>query len=97
MTIRRELTLLQAELLSLGEDEMSDQLLCALAAMEETSLTYSAALRKVRQKHEPEQVREFQQTFKDAFEQSIDAGVDNPEGVALTKTLKELQLEVGDA
>jgi hypothetical protein len=97
MTVRSEIYALQHDLLSLGESEMSDHLLCVLAAMEETTLTYSAAMRKIRKKYDSEQVHEFQRVFKDVFEEAIDTGIDNPEGVALTKTLKQLELEVGDA
>lgn len=97
MSFSQELYNINKELLSLGEVEMSDHLLCALAAIGETRLTFSGAMREVRKKYDNEKVKEFQKAFKNAFEEAIDADVDDPEGVALTKTLKEMQLEVGDA
>jgi hypothetical protein len=81
-----------------GEDELADKVLCALAALTNTAapkadLSYSYVMRKLR-KNNPDQVREFQVEFKQAFEDALDQDIESPEDVALMQALQKVGVEV---
>ena len=81
-----------------GEKKLASDLLCALAAITDTEqprtdLTYSSTMRELRNKHE-DSVREFQVSFKNAFEEALDSDLENPEQLALMEALQKIDVEL---
>lgn len=54
--------------------------------------TYSATLRDLRKNH-PEQVEDFMESFKQAFEQAVISDIENPEEVSLLEAYQKNQLK----
>lgn len=79
----------------IGENDMADKLSCALSALAREKkrprhdLSYSYVMRELRKKYE-DKVLSFQETFIKTFNEALDAGMDEPEQVALMAALKAL-------
>lgn len=81
-----------------GESSLVSDLLCALAAITDTTsprsdLTYSSTMRILRSKYK-DSVKEFQVNFKKAFEDALDNDLENPEQIALLEALQNLDVEI---
>jgi len=66
---------------------MSTKSLGIDVSKEETTETFSAAMRKLNKK-EPEKVLEFMKAFKEAFDEALEEGVDDHQSVALLQAQK---------
>lgn len=54
--------------------------------------SYSATMRKIRKDH-PDKVTEFMSSFKEAFDEAMEEGLDNVESVALMQAMKNIGLK----
>jgi hypothetical protein len=81
----------------LDDQSLLDKSICAYAAISDISnkdktnvhLSYTSVLRDLR-KSKKEDVRSFQEKFKEVFEQGLDENLENPEEIALTSALKHI-------
>jgi len=86
------------ELSEAGDHRLASDLLCALAAITDTvapraDLTYSSTMRILRQNHE-DSVKDFQVSFKDAFEEALDNDIEDPEQAALLEAIQVIDVEL---
>lgn len=79
-----------------GLDDVCDKVVLAIFA--ETNardarpdLSYSFIVRQLR-KLDPERAREFQESFKKAFDEAFLSGIDNVDDAALMQTIQEIEL-----
>lgn len=82
----------------IGEEDIADVVLCALAAATDAiepkaDLTYTHIMRNLREKNKKDDVRTFQKVFKDVFEEALDKDVDNPEKIALLEAMNQIKYE----
>ena len=96
--IANELRDISRQLKLLGELELSDKVLCALAAVTDAErprvdLSYTYVMRKLRGDKKDKDVHTFQKVFKDTFEEALDNDADNPEEVALMEALQNIDFE----
>jgi hypothetical protein len=93
-----ELRVICKDLKLVGEDELADKVLCAIAAVTDaekprSDLSYTYVMRKLRQDGDPEKVRTFQVTFKDTFDQALDEDLEDPAELALMKAIKHVDFQ----
>jgi hypothetical protein len=94
MNIERELAYICKDLRLLGENNLTDQALCAYAAITDTEkprsdLSYSYIMRKLR-KGDSDIRLKFQKSFKKAFDNALYEDIDNPVEIALMVAIKEI-------
>lgn len=81
-----------------NEDILADKVLFVIGALTDSEtprsdLSYSYVMRKLRKDHK-DKVREFQTTFKKAFEDALDEDLDEPDNIALLAALKAIDIEI---
>lgn len=78
------------QLIDLGQFDLADKVLCALAAINEnTAGSYSATMRELR-KNKSDKKDLFQKKFNEAFNNALDEELENPEQIALMYALKSI-------
>ena len=93
-----ELRRLCKDLKLVGEDELADKVMCALAAVTDTEhpridLSYTYVMRKLRKDKDDEKVSEFQRVFKDTFDQALDEDLEDPAELALMKAIQHVDFQ----
>lgn len=78
----------------LEDDSLLDKALCVYAAISNkdktnVELSYTSVMRELR-KNQNQNVRKFQEKFKDLFDRALDEDLENPEEIALTGALKHI-------
>ena len=95
--MKRTVVHIYEQLISIGETDLADNILCAYAALtgkelKPESSSYSAMMRKLR-KGDVEVCRAFQESFKSAFEEALLEDTEAPEQVALLQAIKDCDIE----
>jgi hypothetical protein len=93
-----ELRRLCKDLKLVGEDDLADKVLCAIAAATDTKspradLSYTYVMRQLRKDKDPEKVKTFQVVFKKTFDQALDADLEDPAELALMKAIKHVDFQ----
>jgi hypothetical protein len=94
MNVIKRLAKICKEIKELDDKSLLDKSVCAYAAISNkdktnVDLSYTSVLRDLR-KSKKEDVRPFQEKFKEVFEQALDEDLENPEEIALTAALKHI-------
>jgi hypothetical protein len=79
------------ELKLIGEDDLSNRVLCVLGAdNSNANLSYSYIMRKLRQQDDPKRLYAFMKSFKDAFDKAFIDELEDPVNIALFSSIKAI-------
>jgi hypothetical protein len=85
------LTSIARKLKLIGEDDLSNRVLCVLGASNSmANLSYSYIMRELRQQNDPKRLYAFMKSFKDTFDKAIIEGLEEPANIALFSSIKAI-------